>query len=547
MPELFEYPCHEPGCLSPALGWTDKCELCYAVWCSNHNTKENHPCIALYDLDDLQEYHDRSVDIKLTARKNKITRVIQQVATNKEILLSDLKSLRPDHQPSLTIPDYESLEESDWFGGFNVHFLVIFEDGVKWVLRVRQSDQAPIPNEVINDILLSEVSTLNYLSKHNIPVPKAWLPRYLRENEEDIHRPPFPFAYFFCEFLTGKPVHAHELTSLPEKKMIDFANEFCKLQIAISNIPLPFKKIGSLLPERTKSGELRLGPIFNRGTFMKVSSPYFFGPFKTNKERYLAHIDATLEYITKGALLKSRIIQDYLWHLELRELVEASSILDQPPEAVFFKHADERGDHLLMNDKGHIVGVLDWEWSYITTKEEAFAAPFNFGKDTVFRREGDNSIRPLEQHLIRAYENLGRPDLGDCVKNGKLYSRLSMIGYYSGIWDKKGFREVFGKDTPADLQPPDKEYDRVVYFMKRYQSKIGLQKLLKQENWTLEKAEEQAKRAKVEDGKEEENEARLREEDRLKREKKEEQYRLLMEEVDRISGVNSDSVSDVDL
>ncbi|KKZ61955.1 hypothetical protein EMCG_03574 [[Emmonsia] crescens] len=38
----------------------------------------------------------------------------------------------------------------------------------------------------------------------------------------------------------------------------------------------------------------------------------------------------------------------------------------------YLKHADDKGDHILVDDDYHITVLIDWEWSYTASKAAAF-------------------------------------------------------------------------------------------------------------------------------------------------------------------------------
>jgi hypothetical protein len=78
-----------------------------------------------------------------------------------------------------------------------------------------------------------------------------------------------------------------------------------------------------------------------------------------------------------------------------------------------------------------------------TCKADAFAAPFAF-LDRAYR-QGDNNLTSLEAALASAYDSLGRSDLGDFVRTGKKYQRLTdmLQGCPSGIDNLVGLREAF--------------------------------------------------------------------------------------------------------
>ncbi|WVF70963.1 hypothetical protein IAT40_005759 [Kwoniella sp. CBS 6097] len=274
-----------------------------------------------------------------------------------------------------------------------------------------------------------------------------------------------PLDCFYCSKIEGKPWKIRqkrywEPLDLPEDQLDRFIEEYAKVQIQLSNIHLPFNKIGCVFPSDTKNREgspsYTVGPVVARGRFMKPASPYLLGPFATNKERYLAHIDAALYYITMNALQASfecssiSPVDEYLWHLELRELVAKSKQLDQVPDQIFFKHDDEKGDHLMVDDQNNVIGILDWEWAYVTTKAEAFSTPDIFTRRLSYSW-GRNTMSLEEEKLITCYERLKRPDLADCVRNGRLYTKILRIGQYDTVYSKRGFRDVFGHDVPVEL------------------------------------------------------------------------------------------------
>nr|XP_019050676.1 hypothetical protein I302_01115 [Kwoniella bestiolae CBS 10118]OCF29606.1 hypothetical protein I302_01115 [Kwoniella bestiolae CBS 10118] len=363
MPELIEDPCSSPKCTTPVLGWEARCQFCCVVWCAEHDTEENHECVKLARLG-WDERREALLKVKEARKERDLQKVIDQVTAHQSDLQKEIHSLRPGYECKLTIPDLQTLLESKWYAGLNVHFLITFaNDETKCLLRVRQPYVPPPPTEIVDTVTTSEVTTLNYLRGNGIPVPGAWLPRHL---SSDLQR--FPFNYFIYEFMPGKPLKLDKDPFNPLDLSADgirkFVEEYGKMQIQLSTlpVPLPRPRIGCLFPSSEGDEKVEVDPWVGGMTFMKPHPPYFLGPFKTQKERYLAHIDATLEYISKGALYKEKIIDDYLWHLELRELVEASKVLDKEIKEVFVKHADEREDHLMVDEERNVVAVLDWEW-----------------------------------------------------------------------------------------------------------------------------------------------------------------------------------------
>lgn len=63
--------------------------------------------------------------------------------------------------------------------------------------------------------------------------------------------------------------------------------------------------------------------------------------------------------------------------------------------------------------------------SYTVPKAEAFAAPLMFADTDIF--SGNINLTKHELHLATAYDLLGRSDLGDCVRGGKIYQHLEGV------------------------------------------------------------------------------------------------------------------------
>ena len=72
--------------------------------------------------------------------------------------------------------------------------------------------------------------------------------------------------------------------------------------------------------------------------------------------------------------------------------------------------------------------------AYITPTRDAFATTMAFADSEAFW-SGDNSLGPLEIAISQAYDELGRADLGDCVRDGKVFQRLQFAVGFSPSWE----------------------------------------------------------------------------------------------------------------
>ncbi|OCF43234.1 hypothetical protein I317_02944 [Kwoniella heveanensis CBS 569] len=479
MPELIERPCEYAGCDALVLRQGAICTHCFEVRCDEHKGKGVHPCRSWGSfLEDLWE----------------------KLRGHQEAIYEEIRRLRPGHQCEIEIPQPGSAAEvlkslsTHMIGGFNVNFVITFRDGVKWVLRVRQDEGHRLPRSIRDASIRSEVTTLNLLKANGIAVAAAWLPSHL-ENWDSTSPEP-PFDYFFTEFLEGRKWSMRRLEwngplIVDNHDLEDFIDAYAQQQIKLSEVNIPSKQIGCLTT--TPDGEIVAGPIITRGAFMSPKPPYFFGPFSNLQDRYLTQIRAALQYAAVGAIsVFEEPIDVYLWHLELEELVKTCKFLSEEPDTVFIKHDDDKADVYLFNEHDQVVGVLDWEWAFTTTKGEAFAAPEFFYDKHDYMRDL-NEMTHEENLLIAAYEKHGRSDLAECVRNGRIFQRLSRIGRYTFNYWKDGFRKVFGEIPLPDFDPPKgREDDRWrLYMMQRYKDHEGLKAAMKRFGWTLARAEEE--------------------------------------------------------
>jgi hypothetical protein len=129
----------------------------------------------------------------------------------------------------------------------------------------------------------------------------------------------------------------------------------------ISLEALTFPSIGSLYPSETEHLPPVVGPLVSF-EYQNPAAPYFLGPFRSNKERWLAMIDLMLEQISQGRRDPYDPVTEYLAKLELREMVAGCDELDDDTGPFYIKHADDKGDQVLFDENWVTTGIIDWEW-----------------------------------------------------------------------------------------------------------------------------------------------------------------------------------------
>lgn len=90
-------------------------------------------------------------------------------------IIEQAQKLRPCHTCQVSFRDIE--KKNLIAHGTNIHFPLTFDDGRKWMVRVRQTIHARAPRDVLRMTALSEVATYKALRDGGVPVPQAWAPK----------------------------------------------------------------------------------------------------------------------------------------------------------------------------------------------------------------------------------------------------------------------------------------------------------------------------------------------------------------------------------
>ncbi|WWC60607.1 uncharacterized protein I303_103181 [Kwoniella dejecticola CBS 10117] len=428
---------------------------------------------------------------------NQFESLLQHLRQLRPSIEQDAERIREGCSATLSIPiDAQSMVDSKMWNGINIHLVIFFDDGVKWLLRLKQDHGDYPPFEIRHAVLDSEITTLRLLKRAGAAVPNAWMPDSLRTAEAYQDR---PLDYFFYEYLSGTALQINRKgpysLAQPGKRIRRILEGFANTQIAISNAPIRQRLIGSLRSHSSGSvdeasqEDLYVGPLVTYHCGQYVKPPYFPGPFSNNQERYLTLLDIVLQHIENGYLCQHDPLGAYIWHLELRELVETCDMLRAEPAEVFVRHADDKQDIFMGDKKGNTSGIIDWEWAYVTTRAEAFSSPtFAFDRPTF--AAGNNKTSAVEDILIEIYMKAGRADLAECLTNGRIYNHLSFIGRFDHTCSPRGVIKAFAATKPFNLNPPINgtfDEDWWIYCIDPYQSNPVVQYLIQKVGWDKEK------------------------------------------------------------
>lgn len=143
----------------------------------------------------------------------------------------------------------------------------------------------------------------------------------------------------------------------------------------------------------------------------------------------------------------------------------------------YLKHADDKGDHILVDEHFNITGIIDWEWASNASPAHAFNSHIGFFPGADFY-DSKNTLGDDEIVFAQLLQGKGRQDLAQFVLDGRLQHRfIFCCGYDLSDWD--GFLGLFRGLKDAVGADSDLEWDgwRAVV-LQRYKDDPGLQTLL---------------------------------------------------------------------
>ncbi|CAG8384327.1 unnamed protein product [Penicillium salamii] len=389
------------------------CVLCDHHFCMKHLGTEYHTCPT---WEDEKQYHPAAQE----AEKKEITTLIEKI--NISALTQRASSLRNGIACSM-VQDlhYDRALRSSVMGGRNYHIEISFEDGISWLARIRRFNATSPPPTLRDYILGSEVSTLQFLSKTKVPVPAVFDFNFDASN-------PVGVGYILMEKLPGKSLQ-WSLDTQEQKQKI--TSQLADIYIELKRYPFPM--MGSFDPQNSS----HIGPIARESLadFQDLKMR-MVGPFTSPEEYFEAHIRLILDSILRQEYYVNRPVGAFLIHrflLESLPKVFSKKTLD---DGMFYlKHADEKGDQILVDNDFNITCIIDWEWAQTDSKSAAFNSPIVLLPVADFY-EGADYIGEDEDFFAKCLEEKGHPDLGEIVRNGRLLHRIQFCcGYDLDDWD----------------------------------------------------------------------------------------------------------------
>ncbi|KAG6153259.1 hypothetical protein E4U37_003074 [Claviceps purpurea] len=315
-------------------------------------------------------------------------------------------------------------------GGQNCHAEITFEDGVVWLARFRIVSVIAPPPEVRDYILQSEALTMQFLDRHTrVPCPRVfdWACESDPTNIIGV-------GYILMEKLNGTSLIWQKATAAQKEKVV---RQLADIMLELERHP--FDKLGSLIgTAKIRGGDATEGPAFesqiqvgalaDSSRFRSGDGGMPLGPFRASEEAFRAIVEANIRMTVAGEMGSAENVLDlllaYRFRLDVLDKVSGqTATADKGSEHFFLKHADDKGDHLLVNDDFDIVGIIDWEWCQTASREQAFSSPCMMWPISAFYN-GSNELTEEELLLARVFRERGREDLAGCVLHGRKVQRL---------------------------------------------------------------------------------------------------------------------------
>lgn len=283
-------------------------------------------------------------------------------------------------------------------GSYNVVFKVLFDDDIKWAMRILVPEISLNPKERAEHhdtqlkALHSQLGSMRYVKRHTtIPCPEIYGHDF---SETNVAGAP----YVFMELVEGMSVKkwleenvlTKEIATGFYKNLADLMWEFYRTR---------FEQIGSL--QYDELGNVTVGPFFDARTRST------FGPFNSAHE-FLTHRQQKLwEYRVLAQHRNTQVIPQGIkrWDDLSREVkqifiawiyreaakyaqAEYASVYDDVlaerchmPDFILF-HADLSINNILVDEDLNILAVIDWDWTASLPKSSFDPLPFDVGYDS---------------------------------------------------------------------------------------------------------------------------------------------------------------------
>ena len=312
-------------------------------------------------------------------------------------------------------------------GGQNCHLDLHFQDGTIWLARVRLDDPLLPPDATQYHIFMSAIATYKYLEKTKVRVPKVYAYAFKSTSN------PVGASYVLMEKLGGKPLQWYDATPAQRTRvMMQLADIFIELESH------PFSSAGSLC---LNGDSIEVGGFAQSQLFSAPEKT--MGPFDDIEASLHATVSQMQMQILNGEL-SSFAVENYLSFCWRRDMITHATNLcnEAGTKSFFFKHGEDKGDHIMVDADFNITGIIDWECTTTEPKALAFSTPCMLFPVADFY-DGRNDLSAEELEFAELLEARDRHDLGKIVRESRKMQRLTWVNGVGGYGDEQEFRSLF--------------------------------------------------------------------------------------------------------
>jgi hypothetical protein len=284
----------------------------------------------------------------------------------RQSLIDFICKYRPGKNPRLGDP---------WkFGSYNYNLEIIFDDEI--VLF-----RFPIPGVVVypDDKVRAEVATIRYIAEHTtIPVPRIYHWGTAADNPTRLHVPFIIMEHIPHATNIGQALEDpdYNIPSVPEsekreylyQKMADLSLQLYSLtsdrigslgilengEYAVSSAPLPLN-----ISNHVINCDVPVSVLPPRDRVYSTSADYLADAVDMHIAELLFMNE---KFVGSTTVCKNMFVARYLTRNLVRERKDAQA--SQPSEIFRFWGDDLRPGNVLLDEKGEVVGVVDWEYTY---------------------------------------------------------------------------------------------------------------------------------------------------------------------------------------
>ncbi|KAL9053372.1 MAG: hypothetical protein Q9162_004813 [Coniocarpon cinnabarinum] len=293
-------------------------------------------------------------------------------------------------------------------GGRNLVRILTFEDGVRWVARLRlptatseMETVSPKGDEASDALVDREIACLRIVSERTaVPVPKVY--GHIATGKAGIGA-----ATIFMECLTGNVAMDICFDTIPTPFKSKFFQQMAYAQTQISTILLP--RIGSVI--RRSDGQYDIGPLPGIGGPFDMASDFLRAWAATAKYPH------SMEYVKQSCGDQGDEIARSTAEFTERLRKLANRICMSRDHGPFpLVHVDYGHNNIIVTPEYDIMGVIDWEHAYAAPWQvvdypltlhltpKPMDAPWNY----------DDSGAPTDEDLRLKY--VERTEYLECVR-----------------------------------------------------------------------------------------------------------------------------------